>query len=112
MGQCKSTLSAPRQKLLQTMQQLYFGKIEDLMVRAGEPLFSPALRITQEIKLGGDAAERKQPRTDDFTLKRHATDLFDQFDLLPDGSFVTIEVRHGLPARLIVAPAFVSFFRE
>ena len=85
------------------MQQLYFGKIEGLTIQARQPSFTPPPAITQEIKLGGDAAERKQPGNDDFALKQHATDLFDQFDRLPDGSVVAIEVRHGLPARLIVA---------
>jgi hypothetical protein len=98
MDQCKSTLSALRQDLLQTMQQIHFGKIEGLIIRGGEPCSSPAPKITQEIKLGGEAAEPKGPAKDDFALKRHATDLFDQFDRLPDGAVVTISVRHGLPA--------------
>ena len=101
MDQCKSTLSAPRQKLLRIMQQLNFGKIE-LVVLGSEPSFNPSPRITQEIKLDVDA-ERQDPRNDNFTLKRHVTDLFDHFNQLRDGAVVTIEVRHGLPARLIVA---------
>lgn len=105
MDQCKSTLSAPRQKLLEIMQQLYFGKIEDLAIVGSEPLFSPAPRITQEIKLGAADTERSAQRNDDFALKRHLTELFDHFDRLPDEAVVTIEVRHGLPARLIVARA-------
>jgi hypothetical protein len=103
MGQCKSTLSAPRQKLLQIMQELYFGKIEDLLTQAGEPSFTPRTRITQEIKLGSEAAGRAAPGNDAFNLKQQVTDLFDHFSCLPDGARVTIEVRHGLPARLIVA---------
>jgi hypothetical protein len=83
------------------MQQLYFGNIQGLVIVGGEPSFTPAPTFTQEIKLGG-ATERKHPQKDDFALKRHATDLFDQFDHLPDGSVVRVEIRHGLPARLIV----------
>ena len=105
MDPCKSSLSAPRQKLLRTMQQLHFGKIEELAVKGGEPSFSPPPKITQEIKLGVDATERVAPGGGDFALKRHVTELFDHFNRLPDGSVVTIEVRHGLPARLIVARA-------
>jgi hypothetical protein len=102
MDRCISTLSAPRQKLLQIMQQLHFGKIEGLGVVAGEPTFTPPPKLTQEIKLGSDTAEPKQPVQADFALKRHATDLFKNFDLLPDHSIVSVEVRHGLPARLFV----------
>ena len=103
MGQCKSTLSAPRKKLLQIMQELYFGTIEGQVVRGGEPCSAPEPKITKEIKLGADTPERSTTANDDFALKRQVTDLFEQFDRLPDGSVVTIEVRHGLPARLIVA---------
>jgi hypothetical protein len=103
MDQCKSRLSAPRQKLLRTMQQLHFGKIEDLVVLSGEPSSTPPPKITKEIKLGIDAIDRSAAEQNDFALKRQVTDLFAQFDQLSDGSVVTIEIRHGLPARLIVA---------
>lgn len=85
------------------MQQLHFGKIEGLVIMAREPCFTPAPTVTQEIKLGAEAVERPACGRDDFPLKRHLVELFDQFDHLPDGAVVAIEVRHGLPARLIVA---------
>jgi hypothetical protein len=85
------------------MQELHFGTIENQLVRGCEPCSTPAPKITQEIKLGTDAPPRHTAENDNFALKRQVTDLFDQFDHLPDGSLVTIEVRHGLPARLIVA---------
>ena len=102
MDQCKSTLTAPRQRLLQTMQQLYFGNITGLVIKGGEPCFSPAPAITQEVKLGSESTDHKAPTNDNFTLKRHAVDLFAQFDRLPDGIAVNITVRHGLPALLTI----------
>jgi hypothetical protein len=86
------------------MQQLHFGKIE-LTVQAGEPSFTPAPTITKEIKLGIDAAKQPVPTNDDFALKRSVTDLFAHLERLGNGSVVAIEVRHGLPARLIVTRA-------
>ena len=103
MDHCKSKLSEPRKQLLQTMRQLHFGTIDGQVLRGGDPCSTPAPRITKEIKLGADAPERPTTATADFALKRQVTDLFDQFDRLPDGSVVTIEVRHGLPTRLIVS---------
>ena len=100
MDQWKSTLSGARQELVVVMQQLNFGKIEGLLIVGGAPSFTPTTKITQEVKLGGEGSERK--RQDDFTLKRHLTDLFDQFDQLADQSVVTVEIRHGLPARLLL----------
>jgi hypothetical protein len=102
MDQCKSTLSVPRQALLRLMQQLHFGTIEGLVIVAGEPCLTPPPKIIQEIKLGSEHSEPKRPAKDDFALKRHMTDLFDQFDHLPDRAAIKIEIRHGLPTRLIV----------
>jgi hypothetical protein len=100
MDLCKSSLSVPRQKLLQVMQRNPFCNIET-DIRNGEPCFSPPPRITREIKLGVDAPARSIP-DNDFSLKKAVTDLFEHFDDLRDGS-VMIECRHGLPARLILA---------
>ena len=102
MGHCKSTLSAPRQKLLLAMQRNPWSNI-DLVVSGGEPSFSPPPKITREIKLGIDAPARPDSEGGDFQLKQAVTDLFQHFDQLRDGSVITVEVRHGLPARLIVA---------
>lgn len=102
MGHCKSTLSAPRQKLLRIMQQNPFSNVETV-VSGSEPCFDHRLRVTREIKLGIDAPALPTAEDADFGLKRAVTDLFDHFDRLRDGTAVTIEVRHGLPARLILA---------
>jgi hypothetical protein len=102
MGHCKSTLSPRRQKLLLIMQQNPFCTI-DTVVSGGEPCFNPPPKITREIKLGIDAPARPTAEEADFGLKRAVTDLFEHFDQLRDGTAVTIEVRHGLPARLILA---------
>jgi hypothetical protein len=103
MDHCKSTLSAPRQKLLETAQQIFFGTIENLAIQNGEPNTTSASMIRQEIKLGPDATP-PQPRSGDFALKAQVIDLFDHFDRLRNG-IVTIEVRHGLPHRLIIIRA-------
>ena len=88
--------------LLGIMQQLYFGKIEGLTVRNSEPCFKPPPQITQEIKLCAQATRRPVSDNEDFHLKRCVIELFGHINTLSDGSVVTIEVRHGLPARLIV----------
>jgi hypothetical protein len=102
MDQCISSLSPERQKLVDVIRRLYFGKIENLIMRNGDPEFSSLTKITQEIKLGPEQASSTGSTKSDFTLKSHVTDLLSQFDALEDGSIVTIECRHGLPSRLIV----------
>ena len=97
----KSALSGARRRLLETMQRLNFGRIENLAVHAGEPAFDPAPRIVQEIKIGGENGPRPELTHDDFILKNQVAELFTHLSHLNDGS-VDIEVKHGLPFRLVV----------
>jgi hypothetical protein len=80
------------------MRRLHFGRIHDLEVRGGDPVFSPAPRILQDIKLGSDeglAASASVLR------KSQVVDLFAHLDELRDCTIETLEVKHGLPFRLI-----------
>lgn len=100
MDHCKSTLSTPRQRLLETIQQVFFGTIENLAIEGGEPKLTPSPTIRQEIKLGPEVP-RPTPQGLDFALKDQVIDLFGHFDRLRD-AVVSVEIRHGLPHRLIV----------
>jgi hypothetical protein len=44
-------LSAPRQALVRLCQRIGFGRIEDLEVRRGEPLFQPAPTVFFDVRL-------------------------------------------------------------
>jgi hypothetical protein len=102
MDLCISSLSPGRRKLVEVMRQLHFGRIENLVVKNGDPAFDPRTRITQEIKLGPEAVARTVGSDTDFALKRQVLDLFDRLGELDKDSMITIEVRHGLPSRLVV----------
>ena len=98
----KASLSGARKRLLETMQRLNFGRIENLAVRAGEPAFDPAPKIVRDIKIGGENGPRPELDRDDFALKTQVAELFDHLTQLGDGSIAMIEVKHGLPFRLVV----------
>ncbi len=96
-----SALSAARRQLVTLMQSVHFGRIEDLVVLEGEPVFAPPPRIVREIKLG--RGERTREATEDFALKATVVDLLDQMSQLGSCRVSCLEIRHGLPQRLIVA---------
>ena len=54
----KASLSPPRRRLIELMQQINFGRIESLLVRNGEPAFDPAPVVIREVKFGGDNGPR------------------------------------------------------
>jgi hypothetical protein len=97
----KSSLDPGQRQTVEIIEALGFGMIERLWICGGLPCFEPEPRIIQSIKL--DSEGRLQPeRSDaDLTLKKGFESLFDGLLQLRDG-VVNIEVRHGLPARLVV----------
>ena len=102
----KSSLSPAQRRTLEIVEKLVFGRIEGLSVRDGQPCYNPAPRIEQQIKLGSE--RQPQPlvdNPDDFTLQKEFASLFDQLSGLRN-AIVEIEIRHGLPFRLLVERHF------
>jgi hypothetical protein len=101
----KASLSAPRRRLLEAMQRLNFGRIEGLAIRSGEPVFQPAPRIIQDIKIGGENGPRPELTIEDFALKSSVIELFDHLSRISDGTLESIEVKYGMPFKLVVEQA-------
>jgi hypothetical protein len=99
----KSSLTTPQQRLLETLQKTNYGRIHDLQVRGGEPVLGPATRIVKDVKLGStDTGARPELDSGDFLLKREHLELFEQLRRLGDGVVECIEVKGGLPFRLLI----------
>ena len=98
----KQALSACRTDFLELMQCINFGRIEGLAIRAREPVLHPRPVIVREIKLASENGARPELGKADFLLKRQIVELFEYFDELQDGVIDVLEVKHGLPFRVIV----------
>jgi hypothetical protein len=98
----KKHLSPARVRLLELMQTANFGRIEGLKFAAGEPVLDPRPVLVREHKFGGENGPRAELATDDFLLKQHVVELFAFFDQLRDGEIEVLEIKHGLPFRMIV----------
>ena len=93
----KRDLTPNQARLLEMMQQKNFCRIENLHIRAGEPLFDPHPRVIREVKLGGENGSRPEAGIGDFSLKRQVQDLLVQLDRVGDGVIEVLVVKHGLP---------------
>jgi hypothetical protein len=98
----KKSLSAPRRRLLELMQQYNFCRIENLQVRDGEPVFDPPPRVAQDIKIGAENGPRPEMDKGDFLLRASVIELFEHIHRIGDGRIAVIEVRFGLPFRLTI----------
>lgn len=98
----KSDLSAAGVQLLEIIDSLGFGVIEELVIRDGEPCFHPAPRVLKDIKIGYlETGAREGVRDRDFALKNGVIQLFEHLSPLRSAR-VTIEVKHSLPFRIVV----------
>lgn len=96
-------LSAPRQALVRLFQSLNFGQIIGLMIRDGDPVFHPEPTVLLDVKLDADEGERPEAALDDFTLRDEIRRLLAHLDQLQNGTVERIEVRYGVPRRVIIA---------
>ena len=103
VGRTKRQLSRPRQQLLALFQLLNFGRIEGLRVVAGEPVLEPRPRIVSEVKFAAENGPRPETGARDFLLKSQLLELFANFDELQNATIDVLEVKHGLPFRMLVS---------
>ncbi len=93
----KSSLTGDQAQLVKLMQALNFGRIEELGVRGGQPVFDPKPRVIQKVKIGADNAPRPEFLSADFRLKNGIVELLAMIERLRDGEVRSIEIRCGLP---------------
>lgn len=103
-----SSLPASHQRLVHLMQQLDFGRIEQLHVRNGEPVFDPLPRVVADVKFGADNSLSAKPNTGDFALKQQVVELVAKMSDVGTGIIESLGVRHGLPFSMSVELATLS----
>jgi hypothetical protein len=97
-----SQLSLPRQDLVRRCQRIGFGRINGLVVADAEPAFAATTVILVDVKLDGEEYRRPEQDLPDFALAHEVVRLFSMLDEIGSGIIEHIEVRAGLPRRLIV----------
>ena len=85
-GVSKSDLSTSRARVIEMMQNLGFGIIENLIIHNCEPIVDPPPRVTRTVKLCGENGPRPEVNLEDFVLKAEVRDLFAYFDSLKNGT--------------------------
>jgi hypothetical protein len=97
-----SEISASRQALVRLCQSIDYGQILDLQIRDREPQFSPAPTVLLDIKLDAARVGRPESELGDFVLCAEVRRLLDRIDELETGRIQRIEVRAGIPRRVLV----------
>ncbi len=93
--------SAPRKHLLRVMQEHPYSRIDHLSVANGDPVFGPATKVIAEMKFSSNDGPRREAGLAEFALKKEHVELFSQLDQIGSGVILALEVRGGLPFRMI-----------
>lgn len=96
-GLWKSQLTPARQRLVEDMQRLGYGRYKKLVVCNGQPVLDPPPRRYRHRRLHGANQDRKEDVLPDFRLKDSILKLFEEMDRLGSGVIARLEVRDGLP---------------
>src|SRR5260370_39333230 len=78
-------LSAQQRSLLEMMREHQYGRVENMPVRAGQPIFDRNVKIVRVAHLGGESGGTKVPSTDEFELKQADCDLLDELVRVVNG---------------------------
>lgn len=85
-----------------------FGRIENMPVRAGVPVFDSDMRVVRVARLGSESDGTRAVASKESELKKQVRELFEELDRLQDGTVIRLEFRHGLPFLLETTPRVVS----
>jgi len=96
-----SELSGPRQALVRLCQSINHGHIEALRITDGEPTFTPAPTVLVDVKLDQDEGPRPELELCDFELCGELRRLMSRIAVLKDGKVARLEIRGGVPRRVI-----------
>jgi len=97
-----SQLSPPRQELVRICQTVNYGQIQGVVVRGGDPIFEPAPVVVIDAKLYRDDGPRPELGLADFVLRDDVRRLMANLDSAKDGLIRCIEVRAGMPHRIVL----------
>ena len=97
------SLSVDSKHLIEFMQRIQFGRIESLHISGGQPVLDPLPRIVREIKFGSETSLGVQADRSNSVPKRQVHELLDLMREIENGVIDVLEIRHGLPFRVVLA---------
>jgi len=98
-----SQLSASWQALVRLFQSVNYGQIIGVTVRNGEPVFDPSPTVLLDVTLDKDEGGRPELDLADFALRDEVRRLLSHLDQLQNGTVERIEIRSGVPRRVLIA---------
>lgn len=77
-------------------------------MEAAEPVFDGSSALVPDVKLDSEEGPRPELMLDDFVLSDEVARLLRRLDQIRDGTVRRIEVRGGIPRRMLLATRFLD----
>jgi hypothetical protein len=87
-----------------------FGQIQDLRVHDGNPAFERHHVVLIDERLDSAEAPRPETEVSDFVLPAELVRLFVRFDEMNNGMIERLEVRAGVPRRVVYESVLPELF--
>jgi len=84
------------------MQAVNFGELQCILVKDGDPIFADGSAVIVDVKLDKEESSRPQLALEDFELTIEIVRLLSRLDDLTNGTIKSLEVRAGIPRRLLL----------
>ena len=96
-----SQLSPARQELVRILQAVNFGELQGIHVQDADPIFDGTSVVILDAKLDKEEVPRPELDLADFALCSEVLRLMSRLDELKNGTMQRLEVRAGIPRRLV-----------
>lgn len=96
-----SEVSERRQAFIRQCQRMGFGKIVNMAVRDCDPVFIQETEVLFDVKLDSEECPRPEQELKDFLLTAEIRRFFSKLDALRNGAIEHVEVRAGIPRRMV-----------
>jgi hypothetical protein len=94
-------LSPARQALVRILQAINFGELQGIHIRDADPIFDGDSVVIVDAKLDKEEVPRPELDLADFALSAEVLRLMSRLDELKSGTIQRLEVRAGIPRRLV-----------
>ena len=106
-----SQLSPARQALVRILQAVNFGEIRGVRVQDADPILEHDTVVVIDTKLDKAEEPRAELGLADFELRGETCRLMVRLDEIKDGTIERIEVRAGVPRRIVYKSSLSEVLR-
>lgn len=92
-----SDLSASERRVVAAMDDLGFGRFENLRITRGELLLDPWPTAVRVVRFGSQSDATRITSLGDFELNSQLADLFEYVRAVEVGEILCLELRYGSP---------------